>query len=102
MSADSTSFLSDRLAAKLARDGHRREVVDRLDAADFSGGRAGRPEWARHNERVHVAILLCSTERGFDAAFQLARTDWRDVLVAGGLADDGWTEWLDGWFAESR
>jgi hypothetical protein len=96
------SFLSDRLAAKLTHDGHSREDVERLDAADFSAGRAVQAEWARHNERVHVAILLCSAERGFDAAFQLARTDWRDVVVAGGLADDGWSEWLNRWFAESR
>jgi hypothetical protein len=97
-----SSFLSDRLAEKLARDGYSQDAVSRLRAADFSGGRAGTAGWDRHNERVHVAILICSEERGFDAALELARTDWRDVLVAGGLADDGWTAWLDGWFGESR
>ena len=96
------SFLSDRLAEKLARDGDSQDAVNRLDAADFSGGRAGTAEWGRHNERVHVAILICSEERGLDAALELARTDWRDVLVAAGLADDRWTERLEGWFATRR
>lgn len=48
-------------------------------------------------DRVHGALVLAA---GGDLArlreaVELARTDWRDALVAGGLADDGWRQRLD-------
>ncbi|MCW2544053.1 MAG: hypothetical protein JWM40_1605 [Frankiales bacterium] len=48
-------------------------------------------------ERVQAALVLNTT--GDVAAFQrqlaLAAVDWRDSLVAGGLANAGWSRKLD-------
>lgn len=48
-------------------------------------------------DRVHGALVLAA---GGDLArlreaVELARTDWRDALVAGGLAHTGWEQRLD-------
>ncbi|MFD3502658.1 hypothetical protein [Streptomyces sp. NPDC058678] len=48
-------------------------------------------------ERIAAATLLCShgrMDRLLDA-LQLAKEDWRDVLVGAGLADAGWRERLE-------
>lgn len=48
-------------------------------------------------ERIAAATLLCGqgrVDRILDAV-QLAKEDWRDVLVGAGLADAGWRERLD-------
>src|SRR3954463_3070804 len=45
-------------------------------------------------ERIAAATLLCGqgrVDRLLDAV-QLAKEDWRDVLVGAGLADAGWRE----------
>lgn len=43
-------------------------------------------------ERIQVAALLLAEGdlRKLDDALLLGKTDWRDLLVAGGLADEGW------------
>ncbi|CAM5376087.1 hypothetical protein SALBM311S_01726 [Streptomyces alboniger] len=48
-------------------------------------------------ERIAAATLLCGrgrVDRLLDAV-QLAKEDWRDVLVGAGLADAGWREQLE-------
>lgn len=48
-------------------------------------------------ERIAAATLLCGqgrVDRLLDAV-QLAKEDWRDVLVGAGLADAGWRERLE-------
>ncbi|MDL5201394.1 hypothetical protein [Streptomyces sp. ALI-76-A] len=52
---------------------------------------------AEDKERIAAATLLCGrgrVDRLLDAV-QLAKEDWRDVLVGAGLADAGWRERLD-------
>lgn len=48
-------------------------------------------------ERIEAAIVLAAAgERArFDALAALAERDWRDVLVAGGLAHGDWPARLD-------
>jgi hypothetical protein len=48
-------------------------------------------------ERVQAAIVLIARGRyeDFERAAALAETDWRDVLVAAGLANGDWPERLD-------
>jgi hypothetical protein len=48
-------------------------------------------------ERIQAALVLAAhgTWPGLEDAVALARLDWRDVLVAGGLADDDWPQRLD-------
>lgn len=48
-------------------------------------------------ERIAAATLLCGRgrlDRLLDAV-QLAKEDWRDVLVGAGLADADWSERLE-------
>jgi hypothetical protein len=49
-------------------------------------------------ERIQAALVLASTgDLGrFHQLIKLLRLDWRDVLVAGGLAHGGWPERLRG------
>jgi hypothetical protein len=65
------------------------EVVTALDQADLSLG-------LTNPDRVQLAILLLShgdMDR-FRDALRTARQDWRDTLIAAGLADDDWSEVL--------
>ncbi|KOG33395.1 hypothetical protein [Streptomyces resistomycificus] len=74
------------------RDGH---VVEELLAELVSHlAERGGPE---DKERIAAATLLCGRgrmDRLLDAV-QLAKEDWRDVLVGAGLADAGWRERLE-------
>jgi hypothetical protein len=56
-------------------------------------------EAASDDERIQAAIVFAASGdvSGIRAGAELARIDWRDVLVNGGLADDDWTSVL---FAE--
>jgi hypothetical protein len=47
---------------------------------------------SRQRDRVHLAIIkLAEADFGkFQQALHLAQTDWRDVLVASGLANADW------------
>ncbi|WP_233521588.1 hypothetical protein [Streptomyces triticagri] len=49
------------------------------------------------SERVQAAVVLAArgSVRGFVDAVQLARLDWRDLLMAAGLAHRDWPERLD-------
>jgi len=48
-------------------------------------------------ERLTAAVVLAAdgTLEGIDSAFELAEQDWRDLLVAAGLAHEDWPELLD-------
>jgi hypothetical protein len=48
-------------------------------------------------ERIQLAALLIAQGnlRKLDDAIRLGRGDWRDVLVAGGLADEGWQDRME-------
>jgi hypothetical protein len=69
------------------------DVERLLGAIDLS---LNEPAQRRERDRVHLGILLLaggSFER-FARVLALAATDWRDVLVAAGLANDNWPEVL--------
>ena len=59
------------------------------------------PSRDRERARVHLAILKLSKGdlAAFRRAVDLARRDWRDVLVAAGLANGDWPDVLrrEGW-----
>lgn len=48
-------------------------------------------------ERIRAALVLAAkgTWDGFEDAVALARRDWRDALVAGGLANGDWPQRLE-------
>jgi hypothetical protein len=59
---------------------------------------------ASDSERVQAAIVLWaagSVERLLDSV-NLARADWRDVLVRGGLEHENWADRLDAELGPSR
>lgn len=89
------SSVSDRVRAKAAAlygPVAAERVVRRLEHLDLPGRQ-------RQDERLLAAILLGAGwhPAGVEGMAQLAETDWRDALVAGGLANEGWKEWLDSW-----
>ena len=47
------------------------------------------------SERLLTAIAVEASRRGLPAALELARIDWRDVLVVAGLAHEDWPTVLD-------
>ena len=47
------------------------------------------------SERLLAAIAIEARRRGLPAALELARIDWRDVLVVAGLGDEDWPTVLD-------
>lgn len=58
------------------------EAIDRIDERDVDG---------QDTDRIALAIVIVMG-RGIDLASvtALAQRDWRDLLVAGGLAEDNW------------
>lgn len=85
-----------RLARRVLRDfpepGSAPEVLRLL--ADLATG--SRDEMLA-SERVHAAVVLAADGdiRRLHQALELAATDWRDVLVAAGLANADWPRRLD-------
>lgn len=47
------------------------------------------------SERLMTAIAIEARARGLPAALELARIDWRDVLVVAGLGNEDWPSVLD-------
>jgi len=45
-------------------------------------------------ERLLTAIALVAKRRSLPEALELARTDWRNLLVSAGLAGEDWPEVL--------
>jgi hypothetical protein len=85
---DSGRGVTERLAARVQRDfpepGSAHEVVRLLAAGSDS-------------ERVQAAIVFSSFGKmeWLRDALALAKLDWRDVLVNGGLANESWPAILD-------
>jgi hypothetical protein len=52
---------------------------------------------ASHSERIQAAIVFCARAQPgrLRDACDLAKLDWRDVLVGAGLADEDWPTRLD-------
>jgi hypothetical protein len=64
---------------------------------DYLGGLSADAFGGQNHERIQAAMVLAAAgdwDR-FIAVFRLLRLDWRDVLVAGGLADADWPHHLD-------
>ncbi len=47
------------------------------------------------SERLLAAVAIVADRRDLAAALELARTDWRDVLVEAGLGHQNWPSVLD-------
>lgn len=47
------------------------------------------------SERLLAAIAFVADSDGLPAALDLARSDWRDVLVSAGLGNEDWPDVLD-------
>ncbi|MCO1575879.1 hypothetical protein M8C13_08925 [Crossiella sp. SN42] len=73
-------------AAGSAEEIHRQLAELRHDSDDMLG-----------SERVQAAIVLLAAGdlARFRQAVTLSRTDWRDVLIAAGLANTDWATQLD-------
>lgn len=82
--------LTPRLIARIRRDfgTSADDVIDQLSAAESGNQR---------RERVLAAIIaVANGNHGrLKSAIKLSRIDWRDVLVAGGLANEDWPAQLD-------
>jgi hypothetical protein len=94
--------VSGRLKAAVARDfepGSVDPVLIRLEGLDLPlmDTETG---W----ERVQAAILVIASGGyvKFEEAASQAETDWRDVLVEAGLANEDWPERLDAQLGERR
>ncbi len=79
---------SDRVRRRIERDfpapGSAASVAEMVAAASES-------------ERIQAAVVFCGRgqlDRLHDAC-ELARLDWRNVLVGAGLADEDWQSLLD-------
>ncbi|SHN22832.1 hypothetical protein [Actinacidiphila paucisporea] len=89
---------STRLERRIRRDfpepGSAPEILRILNALPDAAGYANEE---LRSERIRAAIVLFA--RGditkFRQAVELAKLDWRDVLVAGELADADWAIRLD-------
>jgi len=68
-----------------------------ITALDRLPEEAGYGEDCLRSERVRAAIVLLAngTLSGFREAVELAKTDWRDLLVAAELAHEDWPARLD-------
>jgi hypothetical protein len=86
--------LTPRLSERIRRDfpaGTADEVAGYLASV------AGEAFGGQDPERVQAAIVLASVGQWdrFLSVFRLLQLDWRDVLVAGGLANADWPARLD-------
>jgi hypothetical protein len=86
--ADTQSRLERRIRRDFPEPGSAHGVLQLL---------AGLPRTAGYDERVQAAIvLLADRDIGrLHRALDLAAKDWRDLLVAAGLADEDWPDKLD-------
>jgi hypothetical protein len=99
--------LLQRIQAEFPHDAAR--VLDRLSSLDPILREEATPPWSVPQwsveaiglfaERIRVAAIRLAQGRlgRLDAAIDLARQDWRDLLVAAGLAHCDWAEVMDDW-----
>jgi hypothetical protein len=90
------SRLDRRITRDFPQPGSAREVRRLLDALPSVAGYD--PEHLS-GERVRAAIVLLADGNisRLKDALRLAATDWRDLLVAAGLAHADWPDLLDRW-----
>jgi len=94
-----------RLERRIRRDfpepGSAPEILRVLDGLPVAAGYAERE---LRSERIRAAIVLSAggDVTKFRRAVELAKRDWRDVLVAGGLADADWAVRLDAELGSER
>ncbi|GIJ09740.1 hypothetical protein Van01_29540 [Micromonospora andamanensis] len=86
-----TTRLVNRIRRDFPTPGSSDEVIARL--TELPPDAYGRQD----AERVQAALVLAARGQWsrFAAGMELLREDWRDVLVAGGLAEGDWPERLD-------
>jgi len=92
--ADRQSRLDRRIRRDFPAPGSAGSVLEQLAGLPR---RAGYDDEMLASERVQAAIvLLAAGDIGrLRRAVDLAAADWRDVLVAAGLADEDWPVQLD-------
>jgi hypothetical protein len=94
MVADISSRLERRIRADFP---HHPNLVTAALAWLTSGRFKGEARDSVGIERIQFAALLIGQGnlRKLDDAIRLGRSDWRDLLVAGGLADEGWQDRME-------
>lgn len=91
---DMTPRLEQRIVRDFPESGSAQEIVRLLNELPDQGSY----DYSYlHSERVMAGIVLFAQgDIGrFRAAFNLAVTDWRDLLMASGLANEDWPTVLD-------
>jgi hypothetical protein len=85
------SQLSRRVQRDFPEPGSADEVLRRLS------GLVWFPDHPAHSERVQAAVVILARGNVADLNWYIseARKDWRDVLVAAGLANEDWPSRLD-------
>ena len=94
--------MSQRIEAAVRRDfdpGSVEPVLTRLDGLILP---LIESEAARERVQAAIVVVAGGSYARFERAASDAETDWRDVLVAAGLANEGWPALLDEWFGERR
>ncbi|MFG2816425.1 hypothetical protein [Streptomyces sp. NPDC048410] len=88
--------VSVRLVRRVRRDFPDGDVAREVVGA-LRGLAVGLEVSGQGSERLMAAVLLLAQGdvAGVRSAVLLGRTDWRDLLVAGGLAREDWPEVLD-------
>ena len=88
--------LTTRLMRRIRLDfpDHTKDVLDSLHGLDDLV-----VESRQDPERMFAAVLRCADRRldGLREAAALARTDWRDLLMAADLGHGDWPDRLDLW-----
>jgi hypothetical protein len=99
--ADDTTRLERRIRRGFSEPGSAHGVLQLLAKLP---DRAGYDQRILNSERVQAAIVLLADGDipRLRQALELAMTDWRDVLVAAGLADENWPQRLDEELGEYR
>ena len=85
---------SERLVARIERDF---ESARHQDVIAWLRGLKTEDYGGQNPERLQAALVLTASGdwTGFMNAVRLLRIDWRDLLVAGGLAHEDWISVLD-------
>jgi hypothetical protein len=84
---------TQRLVSRIRRDFTPPGVAEVID---WLGGLPDEAYGHQDAERIQTALVIAASGHlaRFRAGIRLLRLDWRDVLVAGGLAHEDWRERL--------
>jgi hypothetical protein len=95
VSDQGSSSRESRLSRRVRRDFP--EPGSAEEVSRLLSGLVWFPDHPAHSERVQAAVVILA--RGnvgrLKDNISLARTDWRDVLVTAGLANEDWPSRLD-------